>query len=134
MEARPDAHGLRRLRVVLVVECPRLAHDRVSGDPYSDVRDATLSGDCFNTLKIFGPTKLADFVNRPPLSKPSPRRNRHHRGAAFSRGRPVFDGHPKGLTPMSRKSVDRAARSVVSGQCAHAWRLPARVVQPLEGS
>ena len=53
METRSDAHGLRRLRVVLVVECPRLAHDRVFGDPYGDVRDATLSRDRRNTFEIF---------------------------------------------------------------------------------
>ena len=157
METRPDAHGLRRLRVVLVVECPRLAHDRVSGDPHIDFRDATLSRDCVNTLKIFRPTESADFVNRPPLSKPSPRRNRHHRSAALRRCRTVFDGYAHTISLSRFKYLGHAKQSEVVTQCQydrpsviqvfehaeqsevvtqrrHASTVQSQLVQPLEGS
>jgi len=134
MEARSDAHGLRRLRVVLVVECPRLAHDRVSGDPHGDVRDATLSGDCLNTFKIFRTTKLADFVNRPPLGKPSPRRNRYDRSTAFGRCRTVFNRHAQAVTLICRNAVGRAVSGAFKAPCQLGLQLQVRVVQPLEGS
>ncbi len=113
METRPDAHGLRRLRVVLVVECPRLAHDRVSGNPHSDVRDATLSRDRVNTFKIFRATKLTDFVNRSSLSQSVARRNRNDRGSAFSRCDKVFNGYANTISLARFKFLGHAKPSEV---------------------
>ena len=133
METRPDAHCLRRLRVVLVVECPRLAHDRVSGDPHSDVRDATFSGDCGNTFKIFRSAKFADFVNRPPLRKPYARRDRRDRIATSSRCRTVFNGCAHTVSLVRCENLVRAMLSEAVTHCQQTRVVPRRIVQPLEG-
>ena len=134
METRPDAHCLRRLRVVLVVECPRLAHDRVSGDPHSDVRDATLSRDCSNTFKIFRSAKFADPINRSPLSKSNARRDRRDRIAASSRCRPVFNGCPHTVSLMRNEYLFRVVHHETVTHSPQASPMLSRIVQPLEGS
>ena len=134
METRPDAHGLRRLRVVLVVECPRLAHDRVSGDPHSDVRDATLSRDCSNTFKIFRTTQFADPVNRSPFSESNTRRDRRDRIAALSRCRTVFNGCAQTVRLARREYLVREVRCEAVTHSQQAAAMPLRIVQPLEGS
>jgi hypothetical protein len=134
METRPDADGLRRLRVVLVVECPRLAHDRVSGDPHSDFCDATLSRDCSNTFKIFRSAKFADPVNRSPLSKSHSRRDRRDRVAASSRCRSVFNGCTHTISLVRREYLLRKVRREALTRLIQASAVPLRIVQPLEGS
>ncbi len=133
METRPNADGLRRLRVVLVVECPRLAHDRVSGDPHSDVRDATLSRDCSNTFKIFRSAKFADFVNRPPLSEPHARRDRLDGITTFSRCRTVFNGCAHTVSLVRFEYLLRELRRNAVTRSQQASAEPRRNVQPLEG-
>jgi hypothetical protein len=133
METRFDADSLRRLRVVLVVECPRLAHDRVPGDSHGDIRHATLSRDCSDTFKIFGSTKLTDFVNRSPFGKPVTRRNRQHRGATFSRCRRVFDKHAQNVILLD-EHFGQSDHSKVACQQQKASALRARDAQLLEGS
>ena len=114
METRSDAHGLRRLSVVLVVECPRLAHDRVSRDSNRDVLYPSISWDRGDTFKIIGVAWAAHPINRSSSREPYPVRNRCHRTTAAKRCRAIFDRPTQNLRP--------------------ALHLKSRVIQQMEGS